>query len=188
MREATKRMIYDHNNIYDDCVWEGAKQDLIDSGNEDPTDNEVWDRVYLYDEDDWGMEKARLKEVFDNGKFLAVGICGRWNGNFAGGFIFDNLDELLERFRDCNLTIWDENGHFFIEGSHHDGTHHVEIRQLTPKGEQYYENWEWGDDNRTEQQCHQKLFTDSHYSKLIHFAHKFYGCPKIQYEKKEDVA
>ena len=187
MREAVKRTIYDHWDIFDDGVQEEAKQSLIDNGNEDPSDSEIWDEVYRYDEFNWDEEKYNLKEVFDNGnKFLAVGTCGLWHGNYDDGFMFDSFDQLMENFRDCNLKLWDENGHFFIEGSHHDGTHLVEIKQLTQKGEQYYDNWNWGpsSDTRREFDVYKKLFTDSHYSHLIHYMHRTYDCPKVQYVKK----
>ena len=178
-KKPKERIIFDN---YDICAtFDAAKENLIEQGNEDPSDDEVWEEVYSQENDAWECEKDVLKSIFDNGMFLAVGICGRWNGSFAGGFTFDSWDSLARQlFKDCDyFKFWDENGHFYIQCAHHDGTHSVEIRQLTRKGIEYYDNWNYGpwSDKRFERQIHEKLFEDSHYSHLIHFAHRMYGCP-----------
>lgn len=183
-REREKRFIYDHWRMFDDELWENTKQQLIDGGDENPSDDVIWYYLYRMDEDDWEYEKDRLEEFFSNGKYIAIGTVGLWYGNFPGGFIFETLDELLNHFSGDDLTLWDENGHFFLQGKNHDGTSTVEIRKLTPKGEKYYENWEYSTDKRTERQCHKKLFSDSHYSHMLHYMHKEYGCPKVAYKKK----
>ena len=184
-RKPVERVIYDNYNLdemYDDC-----KQYLIDEGiYDDPCDDAVWQEIWATDSFYWEEEESRLKEVFDNGDFIAVGTCGRWDGNFAGGFIFDSFNELMKRFRDCDyLRFWDENGHFFVRGSHHDGTHSIEIKEITEKGKRYYDNWNYNFNNeRTEREVHKRMFNDSHYTRLINFAHRFYGCPKRAMETK----
>ncbi|QGM92001.1 hypothetical protein GIR35_12395 [Enterococcus faecalis] len=47
--------------------------------------------------------------------------------------------------------VWDENGHLFIRGTHHDGSVTVEIRQLTDDGAAAFENIEdaWPEDSYT---------------------------------------
>jgi len=185
-RKPVERVIYDNYNLdemYDDC-----RQYLIDEGiDDDPPDDAVWQEIWATDSFYWEEEEGKLREVFDNGDFIAVGTCGRWDGTYAGGFVFDNFNSLMGRFRDCDyIRIWDENGHFYVKGSHHDGTHFVEVKEITDKGNQYYDNWNWsgGNDKRTRREVHKRMFNDSHYTHLINFAHRFYGCPKLAMEIK----
>lgn len=43
-------------------------------------------------------------------------------------------------FADCEIQkVWDENGHLFIHGAHHDGSVTVELRQLSDAGAEAYE-------------------------------------------------
>ena len=62
---------------------------------------------------------------------------------------------------------------------------YVYVTPLTTKGIEYLENWEenW-DDKRSERYVHDQIMKK--YSILPHFAHKVYGCPKVQWKK--DVA
>ena len=175
-----ERIIYDNY----DLDYDGAKEYLHEQGNEDPTESEIWAEANFQDEINWYEIKAELENVFNDGNFLAVGTCGRWNGNFAGGFIFETFQELMNHFSDCDyIKFWDENGHFYLKGTHHDGTHHVEIKEITKKGKDYYDNWDFGPitDKRTEMEIHKKMFSDSHYTKLINYAHKYYGCKRREF-------
>ena len=74
----------------------------------------------------------------------------------------------MARFEHCDyIKIWMENGHFYVKGSHHDGTDEVEVKEITDRGNDYYDNWNYGSDNRTEREVHHKMFTNSHYTHLI---------------------
>ena len=182
MRKPAERVIY--NNYSLEEMWDDCRSFLIENGNENPSDDEVWEEINFSDACNWEEEKERLEAFFD-GDYIAVGTCGRWDGNHAGGFLFNTLSELLERFSDCDyIKMWDENGHFFMTGTHHDGTHFVEIKKVTERGKSYYENWNWSgyEDKRTEKDVHAKMFSDSHYTNLMNYMHKCYDCPKIQYK------
>ena len=55
----------------------------------------------------------------------------------------------VEFFKDCAyVKIWDENGHLYLTCSHHDGTCHFEIKEITDEGYEYYDRWNYGCDNR----------------------------------------
>ena len=181
--KAKERIIYDNTQLDTDS----AREEFIERTGEEPTEEQIWDEYYRLLEFDWDNAKMELKKVFDNGTFLAVGTCGMWYGNFAGGFLFSSFDELMNKLTDCEyFKIWDENGHFFIEATHHDGTHSLEIKKVTKRGKEYFDNWEYNwDDKRSEREVHRKMFTDSHYANLINFAHNVYGCPKRQMEKED---
>lgn len=185
MKKAKERVIYDNYNK--DGLYEEAKEYLIENGNEDPSENEIWNEVYFLEEMYYEDDTYELKKILDNGEFIAVGTCGRWDGNFAGGFIFNSWRDLTcKLFTDCDyFKFWDENGHLYMQCSHHDGTHSVEIRKLTEKGINRYNNWVYNWSDKTpEREIHKKLFTDSHYSKLINYAHTVWGCPRVEYEKE----
>ena len=182
--KAVERVIY--NNYDLEKYFEDAKEYLIDEyDNEDPTENEIWDEIYRMDELDRDDVFDELKDIFSNGKFIAIGTCGLWTGNYAGGFVFNDFDEMCSYFSGCDyFKFWDENGHLFVKASHHDGTHYVEVKQLTEKGIKYLENWEYSDDKRTKQYVYEKLFNDSHYTRLLHVAHRLWESPKRAYEKE----
>ena len=183
MKKPKERIIYENYDIFNDDMIEAAKENL-EANNVEATEENINNEIYEMNQDDWNLEKERMEEVFNSGnKFLAVGTCARWNGNFAGGFVFASFNELMSYLRDCDyFKFWDENGHFYVNATHHDGTHSLEIKQVTDRGRNYYENWEYKwEDFRTEQEIHKKIFADSHYSKLINFANIFYGCPKREF-------
>lgn len=158
-------VFYDNYNL--ENLEEEARDELTERGNSDPSDSEVWDEIYLLDE--WNRDDARadLRSIF-NGKYLAVGTCGRWYGIYPGGFIFETFEELMSRFGCCDfIKIWLENGRLYVKGSHHDGTDEVEVKEITERGERYYDNWSYGSNDRTEREVHWKMFKDSHYTHLI---------------------
>lgn len=159
-------VFYDNYNL--DELEDEAREHLAENeDNYDPSDSEIWDEIYLLDKFNIDAARAELRPIF-NGKYLAVGTCGRWNGTFAGGFIFETFEDLMARFEHCDyIKIWLENGRFYVKGSHHDGTDEVEVKEITDRGNDYYDNWNYGSDNRTEREVHRKMFTDSHYTHLI---------------------
>ena len=180
-----ERVIFSNYDI--DEYREGAIESLKENGNENPTERQIDDECIFISETYWHDEVERLKETFDDSKtrFLAVGTCGRWNGTFPGGFVFSALDELQSKLlKDCGyFKFWDENGELFAQGSHHDGTNSVQIRRLTPNGDEMLSDWEYDyNDNRSEQQIHKELFENPELSEPVGFAHRYYGCPEVEWE------
>jgi hypothetical protein len=174
-------------HIYDSYLFsideDEAREWLIECGDEDPSQQDVW--VYMRDclDLEWADEvEPHLKDCFATGKFLLVGSAGRWNGTFAGGKVLDGFDEVEQAWahRDyMDIEMYDlcKGGHyeFHVLGKHHDGTDHWTIKELTDKGIQYYENWNYNyGDKRTEEQVHQILWNNSHYSHNVEFTRKYY--------------
>ena len=184
-RIPLKRTIY---NNYDLSSYEDiARETLTENGNEDPTDFQLWEEIYSLDFITWEEIIERLKDFFDNGsKWILQGYTGTWRGAARGGFIFDNfMDAYYKATKHCDyLHIYDENGHFFIQCSHHDGTNLYEIKEVTTNGIEYLERWEddWND-KRTEEHIHDMIMRN--YSRLPHFANKVYGCKRIEWEMEE---
>lgn len=178
------RTIY---NNYD--LWEDYEKDvreiLSENGNFKPSDKEIWEEIYFQDEINWEYEKENLDDFFKDKTWIIFGTVQRWNGMYPGGIIFTDFWKAWDKATvDCEyFHLYDVNGHFYIKCSHHDGTNLFEIKQLTEKGERYYENWEYKwNDSRSEKYVHKQIIEK--YSTLPYYAHKVFGVPKKEYEKK----
>lgn len=174
---------YDLSEIYSD---EDVIDTLIANGYEenDITEDMMQKERYFLSEFDWEDEMERLKEFFSNGyKWIIVGTVGRWDGLYRAGTIFETFDDFFYKAA-CDCHYWkfyDENGHLYLTCSHHDGTCHYEIKEVTDKGVQYFENWEdnWND-KRKEEYIHTQIM--KRYSRLPRFAEKVYGCKRTEYQ------
>lgn len=127
-----------------------------------------------YDEEmDWEILNDILDNFFDTEGdygFLICGTVGRWNGTYDGGKYFNSAREFWRTgaLEDCGyVKLYDENGHMFINGSHHDGSNHFEVKMLTRKGKDLLEKWNYDyDDKRTEREIHQIIMKSNLFSKL----------------------
>lgn len=131
---------------------------------EDYTDTQIFEHAMDMRSFDYGEEMAALTAFFDGEKsdissfenpiggnpVIARGSVGRWDGTRTGMTVYDDLAAALDTspsrfgggnvFADCEIgKVWDENGHLFVHGAHHDGAVDVEIRQLTDAGAEAYE-------------------------------------------------
>lgn len=144
---------------------------------DDISDEEVYEEMHFNDEISWNDFKTEAENFFDD-YFLITGSVGRWNGRFRGGKVISSLDELINCFCECDyITITDENGHFYIEASHHDGTNYYEVKRITEAGLEYMQRYEdrcnWGEYD--EEFLHDKLFNNSHYTHLPRYAKTVYN-------------
>ena len=186
-RLPKERTIYSNYSLWDTYPDEDIKEQLMENGvdEEDITDNMIWEERYFLDSIDWEDEKERLENFFlNNGnKWMLFGSVGRWNGVFRAGTLFDTFDDFFYKAtKDCDyIHFYDENGHLYLTCSHHDGTCHYEIKEVTDEGIDYLERWEedWND-KRTEEYVHTQIF--NRYSRLPRFAEKVYGCKRFEYE------
>ena len=99
-----ERIIYDNYDLSDNYSDEDIIEMLIENGiftedeRDEITDHNIWEERYFLDECDWEEAKVVLNKYFNNAnKLICVGSVGRWNGVFGGGFIFDTLDELMNK-------------------------------------------------------------------------------------------
>ena len=183
MREAQRRTIYNNYDLWED--YEEFAREILEEYDEEPSENAIWNVINDQDSANWQDEEERLKEFFDDGStWILQGYSGRWNGTHKGGYIFtDFMDMFRKATTDCDYVhLYDENGHFYLKCSHHDGTNLYEIKKVTEKGINYIDRWEndWND-KRTEEYIHDRVM--ERYSTLPHFAHAVYGCPKVEYKK-----
>ena len=182
---AKQRVIYNNYDLSENYPDDGVIEQLVENGTdkEEITDEDIWNQRYHYDVLDWKVAKNELKEFFLKGnKWMIFGELARWNGIFKAGMVFDTFENFFyNATSDCDYwKFYDENGHLYLTCSHHDGTCHYEIKELTDKGIQYLENWEYGNDDRTEEYVHTQIFNK--YSRLPRFAEKVWGCKRTEYE------
>lgn len=182
------RTIYDNYNLCKTYPDEGIKSYFMEENGyeeDEITDEMIWKERYWLDECDWETESERLKKFFlDNpNKWILFGTIGRWDGLYRAGTIFDRFEDFFyEATEDCHYwKFYDENGHLYLTCSHHDGTCCYEIKEMTDKGREYLDNWEYNwNDKRSEEYVHTQII--KRYSRLPRFAEKVYGCKRTEYQ------
>ena len=183
-----ERIIY--NNYYDQNIFESEKQFLFDEYNHennwctvnDVPDAEVWESLRFNYEALWNDFSVMLRTMYESW-YIVVGEVQRWNGSFSGGKVFGSLREAIEWvIQDCDyIKVYDENGKFKIQCSHHDGTNNYLIKAITETGYKYIDRWEhnWSD-KRSKQYIYNQVI--KRYSHNLNYANRFLDCPKKQYK------
>ena len=181
MRLPKERIIFDNYNVLSD---EEVKEILLDEGYEEDeiNDEAMWDRRRLEEEVNWDDARVELTHFFKDKTVLFMGELGLWHGVCAGGMLGEFWSVFNKAIKDCDyIKLYDENGHFYLTYSHHDGTNHFEVKILTSEGLKYYDKWCYSSGNRTTQDCHTQIF--NRYSVLPKFVEKVYGCPAREYQE-----
>lgn len=188
MKIPKERIIYNNYDLWekysDECLTEMAHEFGWIDDDEEPTDNQLIAWRYEEDSIDWEAEKEMLDNFFKNVNYIGFfGEIGRWNGVYRGGDISSDFWDLFHKaIKDCDyIKIYDENGHMYLTCSHHDGTCHFEIKEITEEGYEYYDRWNYNwNDNRKESQVMDQIY--KRYSRLPNYANKVFGCKKREYE------
>jgi len=174
--------IYSNYDLFTDEMRAAAIESIIENSIEDITEEniteqEITDEIYFMDEINWEDAKRELEDFFsDNKTYIIYGNVGRWNGNFKAGHIFTDFeDAFYKAIKDCDYwEFTDDNGHLLLKCSHHDGTNYFEIREVTERGAEYFDRWNYNwSDKRTEEYVHNQIINK--YSRLPRFAEKVYG-------------
>lgn len=180
------RAIYDNYDLWekypDETLKETARECEWIEDDEEVTDEMLMRWRYQLDEDDWASAKQWLDHFFKGKTVGFFGHVGLWHGTYAAGKIGEFWKMFGKATEDCDYwKIYDENGHLYLTCSHHDGTCHFEIKEITDKGREYLNNWEdnWND-NRKESYVHGQIF--KRYSKIPRYVEKQFGCPAREYE------
>lgn len=222
-RTPKQRIIFDED-MYDDEFlrdylaedYEIYKDELDISFDEYVEHRRNEGALYDIKERDFTEEMASLRSFLDNGNPLIVsGSIGRWDGTRTGFTVYDNFDAAIDTspsrfggdnvFADCEIQkVWDENGHLFIHGAHHDGSVTVELRQLTDAGAVTYEaiseawngesftiignnatDWAFKTYDGSEQsfiQAMHDLWEEPSFCQLPHYMEKEFGCPSEEWQ------
>ena len=142
---------------------------------------------------------------------IVSGTVGRWDGTRSGLTVYKCFEDALDTspsrfggdnvFADCEIQkIWDENGHLFLTGAHHDGSVRVELRQLTNDGAEAYETIRDAMDSSEQFTINGKtyggtyqsiiyalrdLWDDPDLAEVPRYMEKAFGCPAEEYEEPE---
>lgn len=176
-----QRIIYNNYDLGE--RYDEARNFLLEEHDEEElTEEVIWNEIYFQSEVDLDNEHYMLKRFFNHsGYWMLRGECGRWDGSYGAGYVFTDFDDMFYKATEsCDyIKIWDENGHFYLQCSHHDGTNFYEIKRITDRAYDIIDNWahNWNDD-RSEEQMHDIVWNSNFYSSLPHYAHKVYGCKK----------
>lgn len=172
------RIIYNNYNLWEDYAVDARELLKEERPDENITENEIWDKIYELTATDFDDEHERLRDFFTgHGYFLLRGTVGRWNGNHAAGYVFSNFDAMFYKAtKDCDyVKMWDENGHFYLQCSHHDGTNLFEIKRITDKAFNFIENTD-----KPMKEAHTIVWNNNFLSSLPHYVHTVYGCKKYE--------
>lgn len=105
-------------------------------------------------------------------EYVVIADLGLWDGRQAGGRIIKGLYNAIRRaFEDYN-TVEMRGNRLTVSATHHDGTNHFEIKELTPRGVTFKAH---SGKNLTDRQLHHKLFTDYHCSREVTLFKEVYG-------------
>lgn len=166
-------ILYDNTNLYDrrdeirtELFEEYAEeQDWI--MKTDVPDSMIEGEINYRDEMEWSDFKYCLERLFKDGYCLLTGYCGRWNGRCDGGKSLCSTSEFLSCISHLDgITITDKNGHLMIDGYHHDGHDHYELKKLTQKGYEYANNNYFAN----ERHLHNTIFNNNFFSCLPRLA------------------
>ena len=139
---------------------------------DDVPDSVVYREMAESRQREWDDFKADMEYVLKTDTFLLTGTCGRWDGPAEGGKFILKFEDLADCIRHLDrIKVYDENGHFFISGYHHDGSDHYELRRLTNKG------FEFADKNyfAHDRALHTTIMTNNLFSGLPRLAERLYG-------------
>ena len=165
-------------------MWECHEDEYADEGwqsIDDIPDQMVFDRLNFTQRDEWDTFEFEMSRFLDEGNYwLATGYCGCWDGRHAGGTYIRDFDDLrkLWDIRDalCEVYVYDEGGHLYVEVSHHDGRNCYEIVGVTKRGEEFIDS-----DRPTYREEHEAIMSCNFYHYLPHFARKVYGTREFTY-------
>ena len=118
--------------------------------------------MVIYDStcNNWEDVQEELSAFFANSTWLLFGTVQRWDGvHQAGTVTSDFINTFYSVTSNCDpVIIYEDKGHLHFEYTHHDGTNHFEIRKLTQRGEEYYDNWRHACDNkRSDRYVHEQI-------------------------------
>jgi hypothetical protein len=153
-KQTKKQNIVVLFNNYD-CNFDEYKKDYIEN-NEiegDVSDQTIWEFIADIEHMDWDNMMCEIKHCFelkqiniDYQSCVVIGTAGTWRGKCEAGKVYKTIEDAIYGVAEnCDyIKVWCENGHLYIMASHHDGTHNFEIKLLTNKGKETYDNWNSG--------------------------------------------
>lgn len=136
---------YDNTDPWDknDKVRQYLFENFNDEDWETPDDIPAYridQEIDLDNDCDWYNFKAMMEKMLSEEHCLLTGVCGRWDGPARGGKFIETFRDFASCIEHLDyLRIYEKNGHLYVDGYHHDGSDHYELKKLTRKGYEYAE-------------------------------------------------
>ena len=169
-----KHMIWSYNTRNWDK--QEAKDDFFEVNGYEPEDeyelNEFINEMnaeYLYDEQ---MNIEHYEEWHGQKHYIVLADIGRWNGRFDGGKVVKGLCNAISECLEDYNEIYYEEQLLKVTATHHDATNYFKIREITPRGMEYYRN---NHGIKSDRHVHDRLFHESHYSNHVKLFNELYG-------------
>lgn len=177
MKKETQKLIYT-DDIW--ASWEttekmreeyGECHELSKEELEEITDDTVYEWCHETLSMYWDDLKINIGSYGEDNQYLIIADLGLWNGRQAGGKIIKGLyNSISKTLEDYNKIYEERRGVLKIRASHHDGTNHYIIYEITKKGEQFIENNPYISD-RT---LHEKLLNNRNYRRNVNLIKNIY--------------
>jgi hypothetical protein len=164
-----------YDNTNDTEIFDETKQFLFDNfaeiegwtSPEDIVDHIVYNEIHEQHRLEWHELQYDLEEMIDGNYFIITGTFGAWDGNKPCGKFITSAEELFISIRHLDyIRFYEENGHFYIDGYHHDGYDHYELKKLTGKGYEYASQNYFAHDKK----LHDNIMSCNLFSALPHFS------------------
>lgn len=173
-----KKEIVFYEDYFSSEQYDEIRQDIFDynaethnwSKPEDVPEEMIWEALNDQYREDWHYFESAMKHEFRNASYILTGTCGSWMGPADCGAFILSFQDLMKGLRHLeNMKFYERNGHFYIEGSHHDGSDFYEMRRLTNKGLQLAEKYNYA----TDRHLHQTIMKYNFFSALPRFSKEF---------------
>lgn len=167
--KARNYTLFDNN--YDFEEEKNLYIEMLDDAH-DVTDNEIYEHISFIEQLEWETLKDTLTEMNPNGKWIVMGNVGHWSGSHKGGNVFDGTDCLFNAIADSGerIKVYFEDDHLYFNAADHDGSSCMEIKALTDKGYNVYDNWNYSYhstiEDKSEYQVLEGLWGCNIYSKI----------------------
>lgn len=146
------------DNLKDENGWNSV---------DDVPEESIWEEIDFQEEIAWNDLKYDLTKAMKDKHYLLTGTFGSWQGDKDGGNFVSSFSDLIRNIEHLDyLKIYEQNGHLYIIGHHHDGSDRYELKQLTKKGLEYARSWGFAHDR----QLHSNIKNCNLFSKLPRFS------------------
>ena len=162
------------------CTEDDAREIIMENINgcydeyeskDDISNDDIWQEINEQEQFAWELFKEEINECMKDTTYLLCGTVGRWNGIGKGGAFVETVEDIVNGFgQDCDyFKFYEQNGHFYVKCSHHDGTNYAELKRVSDRGMEYYRNNEY---EKYERELHETMWKSNFMTSLPHFGKK----------------
>lgn len=128
--KRTEHVIYNSYDIYNENIMKDARQQLLEDGIENPSDEQLY--VICEDWDNaWVEAGFKVMQGLDRecNEIIAIADLGLWDGRHIGYKDYKHLHEIMFTSCDYEKIYVDGYGNLRKIESHHDGRNTILYRQ-----------------------------------------------------------